>query len=113
MNAQVAQNLARGIGYATSYPYVILFDGKVQTGPTVLLPVSLFFKIFGETFFSGLLVNALYMFFTFISVFILLKYCLNVESILVFLSLLSIMLIPKIFKLGFGLYGEIPAFSSF
>jgi hypothetical protein len=111
MNAQVARNLNRGLGYATSYPIHILFDGKIQTGPTVLLPVALFFKLFGESFFSGLLVNAIYLFLTATGILFLLRKCLKLAYIYTFFALFSFILTPSLFSYGFGLYGEIPALS--
>lgn len=109
MNAQVARNLNRGLGYASSYPSHILFDGKIQTGPTVLLPVALAFKILGESFFSGLLVNALYLFLTAVGLFYFLRRHLGLASVYIFLTLLAFALTPALFSYGAGLYGEIPA----
>lgn len=111
MNAQVARNLNRGFGYVTSYPYQILFDGKIQTGPTVLLLVALFFKVFGESFFSGLLVNALYLFLTATGLLYLSKKSLNLTYVYTFIALFTFILTPSLFSYGFGLYGEIPALS--
>lgn len=111
MNAQVARNLNRGLGYASSYPSQILFDGKIQTGPTVLLLVAMFFRVFGESFFSGLLVNALYLFLTAVTLFYLLRRCLGLAYIYTFLVLLAFTLTYELFSYGFGLYGEIPALS--
>ena len=48
MNVQVAQNLLKNHLYATSYNGITLFGENIQTGSPVILPVTIFFMLFGE-----------------------------------------------------------------
>lgn len=109
MNVQVAQNLVNHHKYATSYDGLHLFDPRVQTGITVTLPVAIFFKIFGESFESGLSINAIYLILLLFSLIYYLKYCLRSNNYFVLLAILVFLGTPKLFSLGFGLLGEIPA----
>jgi len=47
MNAQVPLNLIKNFKYATSFDTIKEFDQIIQTGIPVLLPVAIFFKLFG------------------------------------------------------------------
>lgn len=109
MNVQVAQNLAYNLNYATSFNGIEEFNPNIQTGITVLLPVAILFKLFGESFVSGLMVNAIYMIALLLAIVYYIKYCLQANSYIVLLIVLIIYGTPLIFEDGFGLVGEIPA----
>lgn len=51
-NLQTAKNVAQGEGYASDSPKlyedVVVFDPYMTTGPTVIFPVALFIRIFGD-----------------------------------------------------------------
>jgi hypothetical protein len=108
MNVQAAQNLARNFTYATSYETTVEFDKVIQTGIPVILPVAIFFLLFGESYTSGLMVNAIYMILTVSALVYFLKNCIKVNGLFVLLGVLFFLGTPNIFHLGFGLYGEIP-----
>jgi hypothetical protein len=104
--AQVAQNLSEKAAYAVNYD---LFSAAGMTiGITVSLPVALMFKIAGQGFTQGLLVNALYMILFMVSVTYYLKKCLNISNYLVLFWLVLFAGTPGLFDTGFGLYGEVP-----
>ncbi len=109
MNVQVAQNLSKSHSYATSYNGLHWFDQRVQTGITVTLPVAIFFSLFGESFESGLFINAIYMVLLILAIIYYLKMCLGVSNLFILLAVIVIYGAPEIFKLGFGLIGELPA----
>src|SRR5215472_5254008 len=53
--ANVAKSLASGLGYATTFPayngeitHPVLFDPYSTTGPTLIVPCAIAFKIFGK-----------------------------------------------------------------
>jgi hypothetical protein len=110
-NVQVAQNLEKYFTYSTNYQTNYdskLFDPKISTGIPVLLPVAIIFIFFGESFASGLIVNAIYLILLAFAIFYFLKKCLNLNG---FLSLLSIIMLygtPNLFTNGLGLLGEVP-----
>lgn len=104
--AQVAKNFAEKLQYKTDY-----WNEKFNIsaiGATVIMPVALFFKIFGRTFESGLLVNAIYMVLLFCTVIYYLKYCLKLNDFFICLWAVIFYSTNKLFEYGFGLYGEIP-----
>lgn len=49
-NASVAKNLSSGLGYATSFNKIILFNHEITTGPTLIIPASIFIKFFGNQY---------------------------------------------------------------
>lgn len=108
MNAQVSQNLLQNASYATNYNGGIEFDQRIQTGITVLLPVSILFSFLGETFTSGLVINAIYLILLLISIIYLLYKIFNLNEFLLIIFILFFYSTPKLFLYGFGLYGEIP-----
>ena len=108
MNVQAAQNLVRNFTYATSYESLVEFDPVIQTGIPVILPVAIMFLIFGESYTAGLMVNVIYMILAAGALLYYLKNCAKVNGFLVVLAVLFFLGAPKIFDLGFGLYGEIP-----
>ncbi len=109
MNAQVAHNLAHSLNYSTSYDTNIHFDPIIQTGIPVLLPVAIFFRIFGESFASGLAINAIYLILLLLAIIYYEIVALKFNIYFVFLSVLLFFGTPSLFNFGFGLYGELPA----
>jgi hypothetical protein len=112
MNVQVAQNLVKDFKYKTNYDGK-LFDTKVQTGIPVTLPVAILFSFFGESFASGLVVNAIYMILLAFAVVWYLKKCLKFNNSLVLLAITLLCGTPNLIINGFGLLGEIPMFFYF
>ncbi len=108
MNVQAAQSLLRNFTFATSYGTPVEFDPVVQTGITVILPVAVIFFLFGESFTAGLMVNALYLVLMMGALVYYLWKCLKLKRSFVLLAVLLFLGIPRIYDLGFGLYGEIP-----
>lgn len=108
LNVQVAQNLAKNFSYSSNYDGGELFPAYVQTGITVTLPVASLFKLFGETFESGLLINAIYLILLLVSIIYYLKVDLQVNIYFILLFCIWFYATPKLFIFGFGLYGEIP-----
>jgi hypothetical protein len=106
---QAAQNMAKHFRFATSYfTGYNDFCGALTTGLPVVAPIALLFKISGESFSAGLLVNALYMILLFLAVAYYIKYCLKLNNFFVLLALLLFYGTKDMFDLGFGIYGEIP-----
>jgi 4-amino-4-deoxy-L-arabinose transferase-like glycosyltransferase len=108
MNAQVAQNLVSDFDFATSYAGGKLFDRVITTGIPVVLPVGLFFLLFGESFSSGLMVNAIYLLLVVLALLYYLRSCLKIYPFFQLLAIILFMATPRLFQIGFGLYGEIP-----
>ncbi|HPD18792.1 MAG TPA: hypothetical protein PLF61_03910, partial [Candidatus Goldiibacteriota bacterium] len=75
--AQVAKNVAEKFKFKTDY-WNEQFYVPV-TGVPVIFPVALFFKIFGKSFSSGLMVNAIYMILLFFSFIYFLKRCIKLD----------------------------------
>jgi len=113
LNAQVAENFAEHGRYATSYVTdeqdTEEFSDKVATGPLIILPVAAMFKIFGENFASGLMVNAAYMILLLAVMLYYMKECLKIKDIFLIPAILLFYGTPWIFNYGFGIFGEIPA----
>jgi 4-amino-4-deoxy-L-arabinose transferase-like glycosyltransferase len=107
MNLQVPVNLIEHGQYATDYPKFTLFDRKIQTGPTVLVPIAVLFLIFGKSFFVANLVNLAYMLGVLVLSFVVVKRVSNKWfGLLVFIFL---PLLPNFFGNGLNQLGEIPA----
>jgi len=104
--AQIAQNLATNLTYKTYY-WNIPFD-NLAIGLTVVFPIALFFKLFGQTFESGLLINAIYIILLFFSILYYLKNCLKLNNYFLLVFIIIFYCIKNLFEYGFGLYGEIP-----
>jgi len=109
MNAQAAHNLIKGFSHGEDYYGMSIFDPKIQTGIPVILPVAINFLLLGESFSSGLLVNAVYLIMLMIAVIYYFKTCLKINNLFTFLVILVLYATPSLFDFGFGLYGEIPA----
>lgn len=62
-NLQVSQNIAKRGIYATNgavfYGKPVLFDYHITTGPTLLIPIALFIKLFGSTIIASRIVPIL------------------------------------------------------
>lgn len=104
--AQIAQNLATNLTYKTSY-WNVPFD-MAAIGPTVVFPVALFFKLFSQSFESGLLINAIYIILLFLAILYYLKNCLKLNNYFLLVFIIIFYCTNKLFEYGFGLYGEIP-----
>ena len=109
MNAQAAHNLIKDSSPRADYQGMSIFDPKIQTGIPVILPVAINFLLFGESFSSGLTVNAVYLIILVIAVIYYFKTCLKINNLFTFLVILVLYATPSLFDYGFGLYGEIPA----
>lgn len=55
--ATVAKNLARGVGYATTYEGISYFNPEIVTGPAVIFSTALLIRIFGNAYFLPGLFN--------------------------------------------------------
>jgi len=107
MNAQVAQNLINQGRYATSYRELVDFDHRVQTGPTVLLPVAVCFRLLGVSSFTAQLPNLVYL-----ALLMGLVVCYAVRHAGVaggVLAFVVILATPGLYDFGLRLYGEVPA----
>lgn len=109
MNAQAAHNLIKGMNNTETYLGMSVFDPRIQTGFPVILPVALNFLVFGEKFSSGLLVNGVYLVLLLAALIYYLKFCLQINSLFIFIIAVIFYATPSLFDFGFGLYGEIPA----
>src|SRR5215510_7938742 len=49
-NANVAKDLAFGVGYSTSYHELVPFNPEATTGPAMLLPAAAFVWLFGNRY---------------------------------------------------------------
>lgn len=118
--AQVSQNLANKFQYRTNYVanYGIhytgrLFDQTITTGLPVTLPVAMLFRLFGESFAAGLIVNSTYLILMAFAIIYYLKKSLKLSNFLVLLAIILLYGTPNLYGYGFGLWGEIPMFFYF
>lgn len=107
MNAQVSENLCNNGIYSVNYPVNSLFDQKIQTGITVILPTAIIFKIFGKSLESSQIINVVYIIILLSMVFILLK-TIKIKNKWILLTLIAFLFTPHFFDFSMGLYGEIP-----
>ena len=107
LNAQVAANLLENGRYGIGYPEIQDFDHRIQTGPTVVLPVAWSFRLFGVGSAAAQLPNL----FFFVSFLILVVYYAFRHAGLAgaLLAFLLVLQTPGLVRIGLGLYGEIPA----
>lgn len=110
MNMQTVINLAYHGIYAGNYPEYTLFDPKVQTGITVLLPIAIFIKFFGTSFQVAQLTNYLYILLLFYMIYKIM-YKLNLDIKYFYFTIIAILYIPRFFEFATGVLGEIPALS--
>lgn len=107
-NLQIPKNLVENGQYATYYNLEYhLFNPMITTGPSVLIPIAIFFKIFGTNY----LVSRFIMLCFFILMCLFL-YIVSREFFgrkVAYLSLIFVILIPGSFTIGLKVLGEIPA----
>ncbi len=104
--SQVAKNLADKLKFKTDYWNEEFYVPAI--GATVIFPVAIFFKLFGKSFASGLMVNAIYMILLFLFVIYYLKYCIKLNNFFILLWIIIFYSTNKLFEYGYGLYGEFP-----
>ena len=114
LNMQVALNLAQSGEYRTSYKIhptdYALFNPVITTGPTVIVPVALFFKIFGIGYLSGSVAMFFYLLALFSIFYLLYRRVLKERANAAFLFLTIVLLSTRMF-LFYSLHvlGEIPS----
>jgi len=107
LNAQVAANLLESGRYGIGYPEIQDFDHRIQTGPTVVLPVALSFGLFGVGSAAAQLPNLFYFVaFLMLVVYYAFRHAGPAGALLAFLLVLQT---PGLVTIGLGIYGEIPA----
>ncbi len=107
INAQVARTLAERHRYATTYRGLHDFDHRVQTGPTVIVPTAIAFRLFGVNATTAQLANVAYLALLFVLAVLL---CWRLSGpMAAFLVVPVLLATPQLFRMGLGLYGEIPA----
>ena len=107
LNAQVAANLLKSGRYGIGYPEIQDFDHRIQTGPTVVLPVALSFKLFGVGSAAAQFPNLLYFVaFLMLVVYYAFRHAGPAGALLAFLLVLQT---PGLAGIALGIYGEIPA----
>jgi hypothetical protein len=105
MNLQVPQSLATTGKYSTTYDAVD--ELILQTGPPLLLPIALAFRLFGISNWTAQLPNAIYLVGTCA---LLMLYASRLGGIFAAAAaLLLVLATPNLFDLGLRVYGEIPA----
>jgi hypothetical protein len=92
---------------SVTYGKATIMDVGLSTGPTVIFPVALIFKLFGVSMAKALVVSVLYLFSFFILLFILGKQYFNKWLSLIFAVLFFVT--PLLFNYGIGMLGEVPA----
>ncbi|MDY3909021.1 MAG: glycosyltransferase family 39 protein [Eubacterium sp.] len=107
MNYQVAINLVREGSYSTLYNGGIPFDQKIQSSGPFIFIIALFFKLFGIGSIQALSVNAMFVIFLFVGIFLINKNV-NVNKYLCLLEIGIIVITPNFWRFAFGGYGEIP-----
>lgn len=106
MNLQVPQSLLKNKIYGTFYDGLSPFDPRIQTGPTVLFPIALAFKIFGISLPSAGMVFEMYFLASIICLTIIV---IKAEGqICGFIGLVGLIFTPYLFRWGLGGYGEFP-----
>jgi len=107
VNAQVARNLAEKHRYATSYRGLRDFEHRIQTGPTVIVPTAVAFRLFGVNSTTAQLTNLVYLVTLFLLA-VLLSWRLS-GPLAAYLAIPVLLATPRLFDLGLRLYGELPA----
>ena len=111
LNAQVAANLLTNGHYGIGYPNIHDFDHRIQTGPTVVLPVALSFALFGVGSDAAQLPSVV-----FFVLFLALVVCYAFRHAGAAGALLAVLLVlqtPQLVPIGVGVFGEIPALAFF
>lgn len=106
-NLQVPLSIIKYKTYDTIYGFRN-FDGfsTITTGPTVLFPISIIFKIFGVGVLRARSINCLFLFFVLILFYNYLRK--NSNKIYALSAILILLTIPDFFVLGLTVLGEIP-----
>ena len=107
MNLQIPLNVVEYGRYATSYNGFEDFGRVVKTGAPLLLPIALFFSLFGISSFTALLPGAIYLFALGVVIYMLVKELTGNKWVGLF-SVLILLLTPQLFNFGMRVYGEIP-----
>ncbi len=107
MNAQVALSLVEDGRYAARYRGLHDFDHRVQTGPTLILPVAVVYKVLGagETVLQLPSLAYLMLLFVF-ATFYAGRHAGPTAAVLTAILILQT---PRLFDFGLRLYGEVPA----
>ncbi len=107
LNAQTARTLAERHRYATTYRGLHDFDHRVQTGPTVIVPTAVAFRLFGVNNTTAQLTSLVYLVLLFL-LSVLLSWKLS-GPLAAYLTVPVLLATPRLFDLGLRLYGEVPA----
>lgn len=109
-NATVAANLVRHGKYYVSYPDYIVFANIITTGPLVILPTALLFKVFGVNNITASIVSLIYVSIGILLIWNILKKCFKnnyagsiLAAVFTALFVLTDKLIPNV---STHLYGE-------
>jgi hypothetical protein len=106
MNLQVPISLIKNRIYGTFYHKVYPFDLWIQTGPTVLLPIALSFKILGISIPSAGIVFELYFM---LCIILLAMLSAKAEgNVCGIIGLVSLIFTPYLLRMALGGYGEFP-----
>ncbi|MFO0704784.1 MAG: glycosyltransferase family 39 protein [Candidatus Andersenbacteria bacterium] len=106
MNLQVPVTLIKEHRYATHYGSIVDFDHKIQTGPTVLVPIALTIGVFGKSFFSASLVNLVYLLGFLGLLFLFVRRL--VGPWWATLAVTLVFVVPRFLNIAINQYGEIP-----
>ncbi len=103
---QAPSSLVTQDTYRTTYDGGKVLDAGLTTGPTVLLPIGLVFKLFGIGIYQARVIALLY----FLSMLIITYFVSKTlyDSVTAFYILLFILLLPHMFFFGLKVLGEIP-----
>ncbi len=106
-NAQVARTLVEKGRYATTYRGLNDFDLRVQTGPAVIVPVAVAFRDLGVNSTTAQIPNLVYL----VLLFALAATYANRQAgpVAAMLAVLLLLGVPRLFILGLGVLGEVPA----
>lgn len=106
-NAQVARALVETGHYATTYRELNDFDLRVQTGPALIVPTAVVFRRLGVNSTTAQIPNLVYL----VLLFALATIYANRHGgpLAAWLAPLLLMGVPRLFPLGLGLLGEVPA----
>lgn len=112
MNLQTAINLANTGIYAGNYPEYTLFDHKVQTGVTLLLPIAIIVNLLGQSMPVILSVNVMYILLLMMSLSLVFKLQ-KIRKDYFYITILMLVTSPQFLIYAMGVYGEIVALSVF
>ncbi len=106
-NAQTARTLVEKGRWATTYRGLNDFDLRVQTGPAVIVPVAYAFRDLGVNSTTAQIPNLIYL----VLLFALAATYANRHGgpVAAMLAVLLLLGVPRLFTLGLGVLGEVPA----